>query len=151
MSSKLLLGAAAAGLLALGACSSGTIIGRSPRADAGLGSTSSGSCVEQYSRATLAKRDFAFDGTIEAVAKASSETGADQMTFTVNRWYRGGPAREVTLSAYGVGTVTSAGSISGGIGDRLLVTGDDDSERICGFTQPYSAEVAAEWEATFTA
>ena len=40
------------------------------------------SCVEQYTLATLAHRDAAFDGTVESV-------DGDSVTFTVNHWYRG--------------------------------------------------------------
>jgi hypothetical protein len=113
------------------------------------GGAALGSCVERYSPATLAKRSFAFDGTVKSSAKSTTETGADTVTFTVNHWYKGGSATEVTLKTYGLGGVTSAGSISGRAGEHMLVTGEEDNLWTCGFTQPYSDAGAAEWNATF--
>lgn len=116
------------------------------------GGTSLGSCVERYSPETLTARSFAFDGTVSSVEKGTTETGSDSVTFSVNRWYKGGDdGGSVTLKAFGVGGVTSAGSISGTAGERLLVTGDEDTIWTCGFTQPYTTQAAAEWEAAFAA
>lgn len=137
-------------LVAAAACSSRPAARQEESGDT-IGSVSSGSCIEQYSTQALAKRHFGFDGTITAVAKAASEMGVDEVTFKVNRWYKGGSAGSVTLKAVGFGGVTSAGTIAAGIGDRMLVTGEDGMMWSCGFSQAYSAEVAAEWEAAFKA
>ncbi len=79
------------------------------------------SCVEQYTLATLAHRDAAFDGTVESV-------DGDSVTFTVNHWYRGGQDPRTTRRGAAVlGGITSAGaSVSLEPGTRLLVAGDDD-------------------------
>lgn len=101
------------------------------------------SCVEQYSLETLANRDAAFDGTVEAV-------DGDTITFTVNEWFRGGEGDTTTRrGASTLGGITSAGpSVSLEPGTRLLVAGDDDFAWGCGFTQPYDAAVAAQWADT---
>ena len=139
-----------AGFLVLFGCSSNpSIAPRSDKAETTGGSGALGSCVERYNVKTLAKRSFAFDGTVSGMKKASTETGADLVTFNVSHWYKGGSANQVTLKTHGVGGVTSAGSISGRSGERLLVTGEDDTLWTCGFTRPYSQDVAARWEATF--
>lgn len=99
------------------------------------------SCVEQYTLATLAHRETAFDGTVESV-------DGDSVTFTVNHWYRGGQdARSTRRGAALLGGITSAGpSVSLEPGTRLLVAGDDDFAWACGFTQPYDTAVASQWE-----
>ena len=138
------------GFLVLTACSSTP--SRSSKSDntgASGGSSAASSCVEQYNLGTLAKRSFAFDGTVRSVTKTDSETGADQVTFDVGHWYKGGTSDQITLKTYGVGRVTSAGSISGRSGERLLVTGEDNILWTCGFTQAYSPAVATQWETTF--
>lgn len=101
---------------------------------------SMGSCVELYDLQTLTNREIAFDGTVTAVA-------GDEVTFTVNEWYRGGDTSEVTLAgASSLGGLTSAGDpVSLAPGARLLVAGDGGFAWSCGFTQPYDPDVAADW------
>ena len=114
------------------------------------GAVTSGSCVERYSPENLAKRGFAFDGTLERVTARGSEQDEVQLvTFKVNRWYRGGTDAEVTLEGYGFGEPTSAGSVSSEPGTRMLVTGDGRSVWMCGFTQAWSASEAARWQSAF--
>jgi hypothetical protein len=43
-------------------------------------------------------------------------------------------------------SITSAGGPSLAEGQRYLVAGDDTFIWACGFTQPYEAAVAADWE-----
>ena len=104
--------------------------------------TGSAFCVERYSRATLGHRDFAFDGTVAAIA-------GDRVTFTVNQGYHGVDGPSIALEAPGMtGTsVTSAGGPNLAVGQRYLVAGDDSFVWACGYTQPYDPAVAAEWEA----
>lgn len=107
------------------------------------GGSSLTSCVELYDLQTLANREVAFDGTVASV-------DGDDVTFTVNRWYRGGDGAEVTLAgASTLGGVTSAGEPTPlGPGTRLLVAGDGGFAWSCGFTQPYDDAIAAEWAAS---
>lgn len=105
-----------------------------------LGGPVTGSCVETYSLDTLARRTYAFDGTVKAI-------NGDDVTFTVNRAFRGTSGSEVTLTATGMtGTaITSAGGPALAVGSRYLVAGDDTFVWACGFTQPYDEAVAGAW------
>lgn len=98
------------------------------------------SCVELYSIDTLTNRQLAFDGTVASVV-------GDRVTFTVGEWFKGGSEAEITLEgASTLGGITSAGpGVSLEPGSRLLVAGDGGFAWGCGFTQPYSRDVAAEW------
>lgn len=100
-----------------------------------------GSCVETYSLEALANRDFAFDGTVAVI-------DGDQVTFDINQSFSGSLGDQLTLTATGMtGTsITSAGGPSLAEGQRYLVAGDDTFVWACGFTQPYDAGVAADWE-----
>lgn len=108
------------------------------------GGLSGASCVEVYDLQTLARRELAFDGTVVS-------TDGDQVTFTVQRWFRGGDGAEVTLGgAAALGGTTSAGAEVGlAPGTRLLVAGDGGFAWSCGFTQPYDPAVAQQWADAF--
>lgn len=111
----------------------------SPTAPAG-GGGGLASCVEQYSIDTLKKRQFAFDGTVASIA-------GDEVTFGVNKSYKGNTGDRVTLTATGMTgtTITSAGGPTLAVGKRYLVAGEDHFAWGCGFTQDYDAGVAASW------
>ena len=131
-----LAGAAAAGVVAV-ALTLNNGGSPAPSDDPGTGI---GSCVETYSPETLANRDFAFDGTVTAI-------NGDEITFAVTERFIGSGGDEVTLTATGMtGTsITSAGGPNLAEGERYLVAGDDTFVWACGFTQPYDADVAADW------
>lgn len=113
-----------------------------PPPSSSSGGAGSAVCVEQYSPAALAKRTFAFDGTVTAIS-------GDKVTFAVNDGFRGVDGDTITLDAPGMtGTaVTSAGGPTLVIGERYLVAGDATFVWACGFTQPWDAAVAAQWSA----
>jgi hypothetical protein len=133
-------GAIVAGAVALAVYfgGAGTAPGSTPGSSLGAGSAS---CVEQYSPANLARRSFAFDGTVTAIE-------GERVTFTVGTSYLG-PTGSITLDAPGMtGTaITSAGGPNLIVGKRYLVAGDDRFAWACGYTQPYDSVVAAEWAA----
>ena len=99
-----------------------------------------GSCVESYSLSTLPNRELAFDGTVSAI-------NGNEVTFTVNNWYKGGTESSVTLDGNGMvgGAITSAGGPNLNVGDRYLVAGDGGFVWSCGFTQPYESGTAQQW------
>ena len=103
-----------------------------------------GLCVEAYSIDTLRNRDFAFDGTVASIE-------SDEVTFLVNEAFRGAGAERLTLMAPGMTgtTITSSSGTALTVGQRYLVAGDDQFVWACGFTQPYDADVAADWAAAF--
>jgi hypothetical protein len=125
-------------------------------------STSSGSCVEQYSLRALRNREFAFDGTVTDIRTGEPDADAGaapvRVTYQVHQWFAGGGGDTVTVASWGFivdGSsdssvpVTSVGDPALTEGTRLLVSGDTDMQWACGFTRPYSAAEAARWEAAF--
>jgi hypothetical protein len=129
------------------------------------------SCVEEYSAATLARRAFAFDGTVTGIGPSPNDDpawpsggGPDPyvpVTFTVNRWYRGGDGATITVAMLPPSPSTSeidTGNGSYQVGSRLLVTGeprwggrplDRPVAWTCGFTRWYTAADAAVWDDVF--
>ena len=114
----------------------------------GAVSSAAGSCAEQYSRESLEKRDYAFDGIVTRIDKGS-ETDADRVTFDVEEWFKGGSGTAATRRASAFTATTSAGGSPHSVGQRLLVAGDEDFVWECGFTQTYSSAVAEEWRNAF--
>ncbi|WP_427893257.1 hypothetical protein ACQHIV_10300 [Kribbella sp. GL6] len=111
------------------------------------------SCVEGYSLTNLTHRSLAFDGTVERVSAVDGPAGAKfdrhEVLFLVNRWYRGGTGRHVTVITTGN---RPADKPSLQVGRRLLVSGETQSAAPplawtgCGFTRPYDQATAADWE-----
>ena len=103
--------------------------------------------MEQFSEENLKHRTYAFDGTVTKVdaSQDTEQPGPDRVTLRVTEWFKGGSGSEAVRKAYGFGAVTSAGGQPHGVGDRLLVAGDDDFIWSCGFTQDYTAEAASTW------
>lgn len=120
------------------------------------GPVAAGSCIDTYSLDTLTERDFAFDGTVVDLQPADPDgddasSFTDRVRFEVHAWFAGGEGDTVELQASGFGStsMTSAAEGFGDVGDRLLVTGDDDFVWGCGFTQVYDADTAADWAEVF--
>jgi hypothetical protein len=120
------------------------------------------SCVESYSPQTLARRGFAFDGTVVSIGKPpSTAEGADPyvpVLFHVNRWFRAGHGDQVTVGMFPPGLTTSVANAAYGIGSRLLVSGgaryggaalNDPISWACGFTRWYTEADAHVWERAF--
>lgn len=120
------------------------------------------SCVEAYSATTIGNRDFAFDGTVVAVAAGASSApgqgGLDTaaVTFRVNEWFKGGTDDTVSVDmAAPTNSVGQDQVPSYEQGTRLLVSGeprwggeplDDPIAWTCGgFTRYYEEAVAEEW------
>lgn len=105
------------------------------------------SCIA-FSTDILAMAPIAFDGTVTKV-------DGDDVTFDVERWYRGGESDEVTVLARSL--VEGAPQLNGGVGfvegGRYLVSADDTTgaivPAICGFTVEYTDEMATQWETAF--
>jgi hypothetical protein len=156
------VGAAAAAVLAAGAVSAVILTGGSSDdapgpPDRGSGSVAA-SCVEQFSIETLARRDFAFDGTITEIIppedpEAEKVAAAAEVVFDVHRWYKGGGGETVTLKTYELpGAISSIeGSLDLSVGNRLLASGDDVYLWSCGFSKPYSEANAQLYQEAFRA
>lgn len=122
------------------------------------------SCVQTYTPQTLVERSFAFDGTVVSIDVRTDSrlpAGEDKVpwvTFDVGQWFRGGSSPRISVWIDSLNIETSAGDIQAESGARLLVAGEprwggdpleDPLAWACGFTQPWTAEAAAEWEAAF--
>lgn len=136
----------AAGVVALSALAlalafggRGLVPGSEPGGSLGPGSAS---CVEPYSPTAIARRAFAFDGTVQAI-------DGERVTFAVGTAWRGAVGTTITLDAPGMTgpPLTSAGGPSLVVGGRYLVAGDDRFAWACGYTQPYDPAIAEEWAA----
>jgi hypothetical protein len=156
-----LLMAGAASLALVAAALSVFLLTRSPersqpravisRGPSGGPGTSLGSCVEPFSRESLAARDFAFDGTITDIAVPEDSELPTEVTFAVERWYKGDGGESVTLKTYErPGTVSSAGGPELAVGARLLASGDDVYLWGCGFSLPYNRANADLFENAFS-
>lgn len=140
------------------------------RAGVELTGQSTASCVHGYSPEAVARdANFAFDGTVIAVGDPRSNREGSGgpyvlagVTLRINEWFRGGDSATavVDMPASTASLPDGEGSPEYyGIGTRLLVSGaarwsgDDPLGAAIawwgcgGFTQYYSAEVAAEWAA----
>jgi hypothetical protein len=128
-----------------------------------FGSGIAASCVEPYSPQTLAKRSFAFDGTVSSVGKPSA-SGSEvidpyvAVVFHVNHWYRGGNGDRVTVAMFPPNVHTSVDNATYDVGSRLLVSGEprfggvqlnDPISWACGFTRWYSKTDARTWDQAF--
>ncbi len=102
--------------------------------------TSMTSCVP-FAVEYLEDIPVAFSGTATDVAD-------DTVTFDVDHWYRGGEADAVTLERYDV----SSASIQGldiSEGDRYLITATGGTVNLCGFSAPWSSEMATAFDEAF--
>lgn len=98
------------------------------------------SCMP-FDVAILREMPLAFAGTV-------TEAGSDTVTLTVDRWYRGGDAEQVRLSAP-AGQNVSIDSIEFQTGQEYLVTATDGMVNYCGFTGPRTPELEAAFAEAF--
>jgi hypothetical protein len=136
-------------LLVLAACSSPQRDGSgtsSPAPSAGwLFKEGTARCVEAVAEKTLARRSWAFDGTIERVIVPSDpeDQAPTEVVFTVHRWFKGGSGAKATVKTYSrPDAVGSDGGPDPSIGARILASGVDVYLWSCGFSMPYSDENA---------
>ena len=130
---------------------------RSPNANWLVGTSSAASCVEEFTVANLAKRSWAFDGTVIEVIPPKdeeSENPDDIVTtvrFKVNRWYRGGRGGTFSALTYeSPGSVSSVGGVDTAIGARILASGEDKYLWACGFSKVYTPKNARLFERAFS-
>jgi hypothetical protein len=122
------------------------------------------SCVEIYGPDTLAKRSFAFDGTVLSVEVRTDpqlpvgEQEIPWVMFHVHRWFEGGEEATVGVWVENLNIDTSVGTVQAEPGTRLLVSGEprwggaplnDAIAWPCGFTRPWSEQLSTEWAAAF--
>jgi len=90
----------------------------------------------RVSAEVLANMEVAFDGTVTSI-----DDGL--VTLDVGHWYRGGDADLVTVKAPPADLQALIQAASFEVGQRYLVSANDGFVSVCGFTAPYSDELAA--------
>ncbi|MEO6511963.1 MAG: hypothetical protein ABIO16_13275, partial [Nocardioides sp.] len=96
------------------------------------------------SPAALQQQQVAFDGTVASITDGL-------VTLDVGHWYLGGNADQVTVQAPAADLQALVQAADFKIGERYLVSATDGSVSVCGFTAPYSADLAAMYEQAFGA
>ncbi|WP_028636471.1 hypothetical protein [Nocardioides sp. URHA0032] len=91
---------------------------------------------------TLAQQSLAFDGTVTALA-------GRVVTLTVGHWYAGGPTDLVRVQAPEEALQDLVGAVHFEDGGRYLVSASDGQVTVCGFSAPYSADLAALYDQAF--
>lgn len=117
------------------------------------------SCVESYTPESLARRSFAFAGTVSDVgARAAGGDPFVPVTFQVHQWFRGGRGESVTVTMLPPEGNISAGGATYAVGSRLLVSGEPRfggeplADRVawaCGYTRWYDEAEAEVWRESF--
>lgn len=123
----------------------------------GLPGSGLASCAASYTIATLRQRAFAFDGTVIRIGEPITNLPGRAplplagVTFSVNHWYRGGTAHDVTVDLAPPNTEQEP---SYSTGTRLLVTGEprwggtplnNPIAWACGFTRYWDPATAEVW------
>ena len=90
----------------------------------------------------LGNQETAFDGTVSAITDGT-------VTLDVTEWYRGGPADQVTVDVPPVGMQALVQAADFQVGQRYLVSANDGFVTVCGFTAPYSDDLAALYAEAF--
>jgi hypothetical protein len=104
------------------------------------------SCMT-FSVDVLAAMPVAFSGTVTEVRDGT-------VVLDVDRWYRGGespagPVDRVELSAPDGAAVALVGAVEFAPGQRYLVSASEGTVSVCGFSGPWSPELAAAYEQAF--
>ena len=91
---------------------------------------------------TLAQQTVAFDGTVTTLADGA-------VTLSVGHWYAGGPTDLVRVQAPEEELQELVGAVKFKQGGRYLVSATDGQVTVCGFSAPYSADLAALYDQAF--
>ncbi len=84
-----------------------------------------------------------------AFAATATEVESEQVTLEVDRWYKGGDADVVTLTSPADMGVLLEGGVEFTEGERYLVTATGGTVNGCGFSGPWSDEMAAAYDEAF--
>jgi hypothetical protein len=138
--------AAAAGGYSLKAGDSGDGAGATVAAptvtDLTLGADNTMSSCIAFSVEALSPMPVAFSGTV-------AEKSADEILLDVDTWYRGGDSDQVRLSAPDMSMTSLGSSIDFQVGSRYLLTATDGTVNYCGFSGPWTQDMADAYAAAF--
>jgi hypothetical protein len=101
-----------------------------------------GMCM-RISAEALRNVDQALEGT-------ATEVTDDRVVLTVDKWYKGGDTDLVALTPADPNMVALIGAIEFEQGSKYLVTAADGAVNSCGFSGPYSADLAALFDEAFS-
>ena len=90
----------------------------------------------------LAQQDVAFSGTVASL-------GDHSVKITVDHWYKGGNTDEVDLATVGTPGAVNELGVNFVQGARYLVSALDGTVTGCGYTGPYSSELARDFRTAF--
>jgi hypothetical protein len=121
------------------------------------------SCASDYTPQTLAQMPFAFDGVVASIGPARTNRGSGDLplvsvTFSVQRWFRGGNEPTVTIDIDPPRAAREDGPPTYRVGTRLLVSGvprwggaplENAIAWRCGFTRYYDPATAEQWQRIF--
>jgi hypothetical protein len=93
--------------------------------------------------AILRDQTIAFDGTVTALA-------GDLVTLTPTTWYAGDPTDLVEVQAPDAEMRTLLSAVEFEDGERYLVSATDGRITLCGFSAPYSDQLAAVYAEAFS-
>lgn len=88
-------------------------------------------------------------GMDQALSGTATTVAADQVVLDVDRWYHGGDATRVKLVPPSTGMAVALESVEFEQGRRYLVSASDGRANLCGFSAPYSPELAAAFDEAF--
>lgn len=91
---------------------------------------------------TLAQQSVAFDGTVTTLADGV-------VTLSVGHWYAGGPTDLVRVQAPPDQLQELVGAVKFQEGQRYLVSATNGQVTVCGFSAPYSSDLAALYAQAF--
>ena len=92
--------------------------------------------------AVLQQQQVAFDGTVASISEGL-------VTLDVTHWYLGGDTDRVTVKAPPADLQALVQAADFRVGERYLVSATEGAVTVCGFTAPYSADLAALYEQAF--
>jgi hypothetical protein len=92
----------------------------------------------------IGQQSVAFEGTVTTVADG-------MVTLRVDHWYAGGPTDLVRVQAPAADLQQLVGAVAFEQGGRYLVSATDGRVTVCGFSAPYSADLAALYDEAFPA
>ena len=95
-----------------------------------------------FSVDALAEAPMAFGGEVV-------EKDGEQVLLDVDTWYRGGDTDQVRLTAPDISKALLGGTIDFAVGQRYLLTAYDGNVNYCGFSGPWSQEMADAYAAAF--
>jgi hypothetical protein len=92
------------------------------------------SCIV-FSVDYLAEMPVAFSGTVASV-------GAHTVTLDVDHWYRGGDQAQVEIGTMDGSSIALEGIPEFAAGERYLITATNGTVNACGFSVPWSSDMA---------